>query len=75
MAKTIDYKKSGVDVGEGYKAVDEYKKSAAKTAIPGLLTGIGSFNGMFAVPKHIRRFFFSTTSHAARSTRRLRAKS
>ena len=54
MAKTIDYKKSGVDVGEGYKAVDEYKKSAAKTAIPGLLTGIGSFNGMFAVPKHIK---------------------
>ena len=54
MAKTIDYKQSGVDVGEGYKAVGEYKKSAAKTAIPGVLTGIGSFNGMFAVPKHIK---------------------
>lgn len=52
--KTIDYKKSGVNVNEGYRAVREYKKLARSTAIPGLLTDIGSFNGMFAVPKKMR---------------------
>lgn len=50
----MNYKDSGVDVEEGYRAVNEYKKSAKKTAIPGLLTDLGSFNGMFAVPKGIK---------------------
>ncbi len=50
----MNYKESGVDVEEGYRAVSEYKKSAKKTAIPGLLTDLGSFNGMFAVPKGIK---------------------
>lgn len=45
------YKESGVDVEEGYRAVDKYKDYAKRTAIPGLLTGLGSFNGMFEVPK------------------------
>lgn len=54
MAKKIDYKDSGVDVEEGYNAVNEYKAHAKRTAIPGLLTELGSFNGMFAVPEGIR---------------------
>ena len=45
------YKESGVDVEEGYRAVDKYKDPAKRTAIPGLLTGLGSFNGMFEIPK------------------------
>lgn len=45
------YKESGVDVEEGYRAVDKYKDHAKRTAIPGLLTGLGSFNGMFEIPK------------------------
>ena len=45
------YKESGVDVEEGYRAVNKYKEHAKRTAIPGLLTGLGSFNGMFEVPK------------------------
>lgn len=45
------YKESGVDVEEGYRAVDKYKEHAKRTAIPGLLTGLGSFAGMFEVPK------------------------
>lgn len=45
------YKESGVDVEEGYRAVDKYKEHSKRTAIPGLLTGLGSFNGMFEVPK------------------------
>lgn len=54
MAKKIDYKKSGVDVEEGYRAVENYKSQAKRTAIPGLLTELGSFNGMFAVPKGMK---------------------
>lgn len=50
----MNYKESGVDVEEGYRAVKEYKKAAKKTAIPGLLSDLGSFNGMFAVPKGIK---------------------
>ena len=46
-----NYKESGVDVEEGYRAVNKYKEHAKRTAIPGLLTGLGSFNGMFEVPK------------------------
>lgn len=45
------YKESGVDVEEGYRAVDKYKEHAKRTAIPGLLTGLGSFAGMFEIPK------------------------
>lgn len=46
----IDYRQSGVDVEEGYRAVSKYKESAKRTAIPGVLNGLGSFAGMFAVP-------------------------
>ena len=48
--KTVDYKTAGVDVNEGYRAVDKYKKQSERARIPGQLTGLGSFNGMFAVP-------------------------
>lgn len=53
MAK-IDYKQSGVDVEEGYRAVNKYKSHAARTFIPGILTDLGSFNGMFEIPKGIK---------------------
>ncbi|MBR5646848.1 MAG: phosphoribosylformylglycinamidine cyclo-ligase [Treponema sp.] len=48
------YKESGVDVEEGYRAVNMYKEHARRTAIPGMLTGLGSFNGMFEVPKEYK---------------------
>ena len=51
---TVNYKDSGVDVEEGYNAVNEYKVHARRTRIPGLLTDLGSFNGMFEVPKGIK---------------------
>lgn len=54
MAKTIDYKKAGVDVNEGYKAVDKYKEQVTRTKIPGMLSDLGSFNGMFALPKGMK---------------------
>lgn len=53
-SKTMDYKDSGVDVEEGYNAVNEYKNHAKRTAIPGLLTELGSFNGMFEIPAGLK---------------------
>lgn len=50
----IDYRQSGVDIEEGYKAVSKYKAHAKRTAIPGVLSGLGSFAGMFEVPKGMK---------------------
>ena len=44
-ASKIDYKKAGVNVNEGYKAVDKYKKQSEHARIPGQLTELGAFNG------------------------------
>ena len=46
----IDYRQSGVDVEEGYRAVENYKTSAKRTMIPGVLNGLGSFAGLFEMP-------------------------
>lgn len=50
----IDYRQSGVDVEEGYKAVSKYKDHAKRTKIPGVLNGLGSFAGMFEVPQGMK---------------------
>ncbi|MCR5289488.1 MAG: phosphoribosylformylglycinamidine cyclo-ligase [Treponema sp.] len=50
----VNYKDAGVDVEEGYRAVDKYKIQAERTAIPGLLSKLGSFNGMFAIPEGMK---------------------
>lgn len=47
----IDYRESGVNVEEGYRAVYNYKENAKKTMVPGVLNGLGSFAGMFELPK------------------------
>lgn len=43
----ITYKNSGVNIEEGYKAVDLIKEHAKRTYIPGVLNSLGSFAGMF----------------------------
>lgn len=48
----ISYKDSGVNIEEGYKTVDLIKKHTAKTMIPGVLNGIGSFAGMFEIGQY-----------------------
>ena len=55
----LTYKDSGVDVEEGYRAVDKYKEYVKKTRIPGLLTDLGSFNGILAVPKGLKILLWS----------------
>ncbi len=43
------YKKAGVDITAGYRAVELMKSHIARTATPGVLTGIGGFGGLFGL--------------------------
>lgn len=43
----INYKKSGVNIEEGYEAVDLIKKYASKTHTKNVLNDLGSFAGLF----------------------------
>jgi phosphoribosylformylglycinamidine cyclo-ligase len=45
----MDYKQAGVDIAEGYRAVDTYRELSAKTANAAVLNGIGSFAGMYSL--------------------------
>ncbi len=49
------YKKAGVDVTAGYRAVDLIKPYAAKTSIPGVLGGLGGFGAAFELD--LSRFY------------------
>ncbi|MDR0987625.1 MAG: phosphoribosylformylglycinamidine cyclo-ligase [Ruminococcus sp.] len=42
------YKEAGVDITAGYKSTELIKKHVARTSIPGVLTDIGGFGGLFA---------------------------
>lgn len=44
------YKSAGVDVTAGYESVELMKKHVARTRIPGVVSGIGGFGGLFAPP-------------------------
>ena len=46
------YKQAGVDVEAGYESVRLIKDDVKKTAIEGVLGGIGGFGGLFAMPKN-----------------------
>lgn len=41
------YAAAGVDVNAGYKAVELIKEHVAKTTVPGVLSGLGGFGGVF----------------------------
>ena len=42
------YAAAGVDIESGYKGVELMKKHVARTRIPGVVSGIGGFGGLFA---------------------------
>ena len=42
------YKAAGVDVTAGYRSVELMKEHIARTMIPGVVSGIGGFGGLFA---------------------------
>ena len=43
------YKAAGVDVTAGYKAVELMKEHTKRTMIPGVLSGLGGFGGLFGL--------------------------
>ena len=43
----MDYKKAGVDIEAGYKAVELMKKHVQGTMRPEVLGGLGGFSGAF----------------------------
>ena len=45
----IDYRQSGVDIDAGNEVVRRIKQLARGTYTPGVLSGVGSFGGLFAV--------------------------
>lgn len=49
--RSIDYKKSGVDIEAGYEVVRRVKKLAKSTNIKGVLGEIGLFGGCFEINK------------------------
>ena len=48
---TESYKKAGVDVEAGYESVRLIKDDVKRTAIEGVLGGIGGFGGLFEIPE------------------------
>ena len=52
MAKT-DYRESGVDIDAGNETVRRIKGLARETYTKGVLSGVGSFGGLFAIDPSI----------------------
>ncbi|GHV30769.1 phosphoribosylformylglycinamidine cyclo-ligase [Spirochaetia bacterium] len=50
----MDYKQAGVNIEEGYRAVEHYRDLAASTTNAAVLNGIGSFAGMLSIGDLIR---------------------
>ena len=46
----MDYKQSGVDIEAGHEVVRSIRRLAQGTFTPGVLSDIGSFGGLFALP-------------------------
>lgn len=42
------YRDAGVDINAGYRAVELMRSSVERTRVPGVLSGIGGFGGLFA---------------------------
>jgi len=49
----IDYRQSGVDIDAGNEAVRRIKQLARGTYTPGVLSGVGSFGGLFALDRSV----------------------
>jgi phosphoribosylformylglycinamidine cyclo-ligase len=47
----MDYRQAGVDIEEGYRAVEKYRELAESTKNGAVLNGIGSFAGMYSLGK------------------------
>ena len=47
LSRSDIYAAAGVDITAGYRAVELMKKHIARTSIPGVVSGIGGFGGLF----------------------------
>lgn len=47
VSKSDSYAAAGVDITAGYRAVELMKRHIARTNIPGVVSGIGGFGGLF----------------------------
>ena len=47
VSRSESYAAAGVDITAGYRAVELMKRHIARTNIPGVLSGIGGFGGLF----------------------------
>jgi phosphoribosylformylglycinamidine cyclo-ligase len=52
--RSVDYRQSGVDIDAGNEVVRRIKQMARTTYTPGVLSGVGSFGGLFALDGSIR---------------------
>lgn len=50
MSEKITYRDAGVDIEEGYRAVEKMKQHVKSTFNANVLTDIGSFGGLFQLP-------------------------
>ncbi|RLA24252.1 MAG: phosphoribosylformylglycinamidine cyclo-ligase [Gammaproteobacteria bacterium] len=48
--ESLSYKSAGVDINAGNELVDRIKPIAARTRIPGVMSGLGGFGSMFELP-------------------------
>jgi len=48
--QSLNYKNAGVDIEAGNQLVNRIKPIAAKTRIPGVMSGIGGFGSLFELP-------------------------
>jgi len=51
MTKNLTYKDSGVDIEAGNKTIDYIKPLAKRTNRKEVLSGVGGFSGLFAIPQ------------------------
>ena len=55
QSRSDAYAASGVDITAGYRAVELMKSHIARTVTPGVVSGIGGFGGLFALPSGMSR--------------------
>ncbi len=48
--ESLSYKSAGVDINAGNELVERIKPIAARTRIPGVMSGLGGFGSMFELP-------------------------
>jgi phosphoribosylformylglycinamidine cyclo-ligase len=61
MQRIFTYQDAGVSIERGNSLVERIKPLARKTAVPGLLAGIGGFGALFELPQYEQPVLVSST--------------